>query len=152
MSITVPAAFPVEPGVTVEQVMAKAADHVVTIEVVETVSYATVRRHAEYNGLHLVSTTRAEARDMWWLSSTFNWVTTEPGKPLAEIDAVLDQIDGGEWARQEAETAKARAEQHALRERLLAEHAEADAEADADDDEDQDDYLAYDGAATTSDA
>ena len=88
-------------------------------------NHAIVRQHAQYNGLYLVSTMRAEEQDRWWLSSSTNWITTEPGKPLAEIDAVLDDMDGGEWARQRAEAAEQaalrEAEQEALRQRLAAE-------------------------------
>ena len=103
------------------------------------ITSATVSAHARHNDLYLVSVARAEARDMWWLSSSTNWITTEPGKPLAEIDAVLDQIDGGEWARQEAERAAEQAEQAALRERLLAEPAEPDDQAGDDSDSEDDD-------------
>jgi hypothetical protein len=101
-------------------------------------NYATVRQHAQYNGLYLVSTMRAEEQDRWWLSSSTNWVTTEAGKPLAEIDAVLDDMDGGEWARDQAEAARRKAqeaaEQEALRLRLV---AETDADDDQDEDEDE---------------
>jgi hypothetical protein len=97
-----------------------------------TVNQATVRAHAGHLGLHLVSTMRAEELDKWWLSSSTNWVTTEPGKPLAEIAAVLDEMDGGEWARQQAEAAERRAleaaEQEALRERLAAEAQDDDSQ------------------------
>ena len=82
------------------------------------ISMATVRSHAAYNGLNLVSTSRAEANDRWWLSSANYFVTTEPGKSLAEIDAVLDDIDGGEWKRREAER---QAERDATLARVLGE-------------------------------
>ena len=96
---------------------------------------ATVRRHAEHIGLYLVSTHRAEQLDKWWLSSSHNWVTTTPGKSLAEISGVLDDMDGGEWTRREAERA---AEQAELRTRLNAEAAHLDAQ----DDDDEDDEAA----------